>query len=81
MMEEMISMANYDSTFSKFDTTLKLTGNYDAENINFECLRTSIDTYEAKCGKFTDYGLMFAKNFAEACEKFSVEEIAKTISC
>lgn len=81
MMEEMTSMANYDSTFSKFDTTLKLTGNYDAENINFECLRTSIDTYEAKCGKFTDYGLMFAKNFAEACEKFSVEEIAKTISC
>jgi hypothetical protein len=60
----MKSMANYDSTFNKFDATLKLTGHYSAENINFECLRTSIDTYEAKCGKFTDYGLMFVKNFA-----------------
>lgn len=77
----MTSMANYDSTFKKFDTTLKLTGTYDAENINFECLRTSIDTYEARCGKFTDYGLMFAKNFAEACERFSAEEVINTITC
>ncbi len=67
MMQEMASMERYDSTFKAFDQKLKLDGTYDTANINFSCLREVIDTYEQRCGKLSDYGLMYVKNFVEAC--------------
>jgi len=66
----MASMQKLDSTFNILNKKLSLTGVYDSANINFECLRETIDSYEQKCGKFSDYGLSFVKHFAEACERY-----------
>lgn len=46
MSEEMASMQRYDSAFKNFDTELNLNGKYDSANINFECLRTVVDSHE-----------------------------------
>jgi len=35
---------------------------------NFDCLRTTMDTYEGACGKFTDYSLKYVKYLVKACE-------------
>jgi len=71
MIQEMESMRKYDQIFTNFADKLKVNGNYNAKEINFECLRNSIDNYEAKCGKFSDYGLGKIKFIAHACEKHS----------
>ena len=63
----MASMKQYDSAFNKMSKKLSLKGTYSAEHLNFDCLRKTIDHYEQKCGKFSDYGLQFVKIFAEAC--------------
>jgi hypothetical protein len=41
---------------------------YDPSNIQFDCLKDSIDHYESKHGKFSDYGLKYIAYFARACE-------------
>lgn len=74
-------MENYDSTFKQFDTQLELNGSYDSANINFSCLRDVIDSYEQKCGKLSDYGLMYVKNFVEACEKYDTLKVIRTLEC
>lgn len=61
-------MKRYDEGFSKFAQTYSISGHYDPKNINFDCLRESIDFYEAKCGRFSDYGLGYIKYIAQACE-------------
>lgn len=77
----MASMERYDSTFKQFDGKLELTGTYDSANINFNCLRDVIDNYEQKCGKLSDYGLMYVKNFVEACEKYETSKVISTLEC
>lgn len=67
MREEMASMHKWDKTFSSFISHNKLTGEYDAEKINFQCLRESMDELERKCGRLSDYGLIYVKYIAEGC--------------
>jgi hypothetical protein len=81
MVEEMASMQRYDSIFNSLGKSLSVTGTYDASIINFECLRTTIDTFEEKCGKFSDYGLGFIKFLAEACEKHPSSAIVEQMKC
>ena len=69
MTQEMESMRRYDEIFANFAEKMKVNGSYNPKEINFECLRNSIDTYEEKCGKFSDYGLDKIKYIAHACEK------------
>jgi hypothetical protein len=64
MMEEIASMKKYDSNFNRFNEKLSLDGKFDEANIKFECLRPAVENYEAKCGKFSDYGLKFVRNLA-----------------
>lgn len=71
MVQEIASMKRLDNIFANFDNSLAINGEHDVENINFECLRTVVDNYEMRCGKFSDYGLKFVRNFARACEIFS----------
>jgi len=68
LREEMESMQSFDMFFSEFQNKLSFSEVYNSEKINFECLRASIDTYESRCQKFTDYGMIYMKNFASACE-------------
>ena len=56
-------------------------GQYNVESVNTPCLRETIEAYESKCGKFSDYGLQFAKNFTEACETYKSAEIVREIAC
>lgn len=63
----MASMKQYDLAFDKLSRKLHLEGVYNPDKLNFDCLRQTIDNYEQKCGKFSDYGLQYVKTFAEAC--------------
>jgi legumain len=81
MMEEISSMKMFEGIFKKFSETLKVSGAYDAHNINFDCLKTSVDGFEAKCGKFTDFGLGFIKYLAHACETIPSETVLNAIHC
>jgi hypothetical protein len=67
MKEEMASMQRIDSIFSKIARNLRLKGKYEAEQINFDCLRPTMEAYEKQCGRLSDYGLIYVKYFAEAC--------------
>ena len=49
MMEEIKSMQRYEAIFKHFAEKLNLSGTYDAYNINFECLKGSVDGFEARC--------------------------------
>ena len=75
----MESMQRLDRTFGGVSTKLDVDGDYNAENINFDCLRTTVDSYEAKCGKFSDYGLGFIKYLAQACERYAAEAILEQV--
>lgn len=35
---------------------------------NFECLKKAVDTYEQKCGKFSDYDLKYVRQLVNLCE-------------
>lgn len=81
MREEMKSMQRFDDIFSHVHTELKLSGNYNPYSINFDCLRETMDFFEQKCGRLSDYGLYYVKYFAEACENISPFTIQSTIHC
>lgn len=48
---------------------------YDPANIQFDCLKATIDSFEAKHGRFSDYGFSYIKFLARACEIAKTEEI------
>ena len=81
MVAEIESMSRYEITFKAFSQKLKVSGAYDPYHINFECLEASLDGFEAKCEKITDFGLGFVKYIAHACETTSSETILEAIHC
>ena len=81
MVEEITSMAKYESIFKKFVEKLHLKGEHDVSKINFECLKASVDHFEAKCEKFTDFGLGFIKHFSHACETIQTDVVLDAIHC
>ena len=81
MVAEITSMQKYDNVFSQFSRTLKVSGDYDAKKINFECLKASVDHFETKCEKFSDFGLGFIKYFAHACETIPTQTILDAVRC
>jgi len=52
-------------------------GSYDT--IDFECLKTSIDTYEDSCSKLGEYGLQYVKVFVNLCNSGYGTEVPKLI--
>lgn len=60
---------------------MTLTGEYDVQNIKFDCLRRTMDGYERKCAKLSDYGLQYVKYFAEACQEHQAIQIIEAIIC
>ena len=67
LQDEMRSMQRQDKIYSKLIERYELDGDYDPKNIQFECLRNSIENLEGRCGRTTDYGLMYFKYIAQAC--------------
>ena len=49
--------------------------------MDYECMRTVMDYHTKRCGRLSDYGLMFAKYYAEACETYKAEKIVEKILC
>ena len=45
-----------------------MTGQYDVQNINFDCYRESIRFFEDNCAQLQDYPLQYMKYFVENCE-------------
>lgn len=79
---EVNSIHHYDDIFSKFSSSFEghFMEKYDAKNINFECLKEVIDTFEAQKGRFTDYGFGKIKYIARACEIASSEEVKEELN-
>jgi len=82
---ETVSRFNTDRVFRALDTFARSTNkgkplntklNMDI-NFNWDCYKQAVSTYEAECGKFTDYGLKYARNLAVMCaNNISVDNIA-----
>lgn len=53
---------------------------YDAKNINFDCLKEVIDSFEAQKGRFTDFGFGKIKYIARACEIAPTEEVKEKLN-
>lgn len=74
-------MQKLDKTFANIAMGLKLKGEYDLHNIHFDCMRDVMESYEQKCGRLSDYGLIYTKYFAEACEANSSTKIMASVHC
>ena len=81
MVEEITSMSKYEHIFKSFSEKLNVSGKYDVKKINFECLKASVDHFEAKCERFSDFGLGFIKYFSHACETHQTEVVLDAIKC
>ena len=82
VQEEMASMKSFDTFFDHFSFKFPNGQSmFDANNINFDCLRATIDTYESRCQKFTDYGMTYMTRFAEACHHYPTESLLNEIQC
>lgn len=74
-------MQRIDHVFFHLIDELDLDGHYSPRHMNYECMRTVMDHHEQKCGRLSDYGLKYAKYFADACERYPSQTILKKIQC
>lgn len=74
-------MQKIDSSFVNLVEKFNLDGNYNVEKLDNDCMRAVLADYEEKCGRLTDYGLIYAKYFAQACENHSAGAISSLIKC
>lgn len=74
-------MQRLDDIFFHVAHELNVTGEYSPRHMNYECMRTVMDYHTTKCGKLSDYGLMFAKYYADACHSYSAGKIIEKILC
>jgi hypothetical protein len=72
-------MSQMDNVFDKIKTELNLTGQYDVENINFDCYRESMNFFEQNCAQLQDYPLQYMKYFVENCQINSSDVIEPII--
>ena len=79
MREEMREMQRLDDIFFHIQTELNLTGQYSPRHINMDCMRTVMENHTQQCGRLSDYGLRYAKFYAEACETMPAEKIISTV--
>merc|ERR1712150_238236 len=69
-----------DTIFSEFAEKLELEilGETN-ENIQYECLRNSINYFKYQCGNWDEYTLKYAKYISVACKSYTEDFITKTI--
>lgn len=63
-------MKSYELVFEEFNSLFNnelILKDYDATNIQYDCLKESIDYFESKNGRLSDYGLTYIKYIARAC--------------
>ena len=64
----MRDMQRQDDIFYHLQKEFALTGTYSPRHMKYECMRAVMDNHTQKCGRLSDYGLRYAKYYAEACE-------------
>jgi hypothetical protein len=60
----MREMQRIDDIFFHLSQILNLKGQYSPRHMNYECMRAVMDNHTKKCGRLSDYGLIFAKYYA-----------------
>ena len=79
MREEMKEMQRLDDIFFYLSQKLKLRGEYSPRHMKYDCMRAVMDNHTEKCGRLSDYGLIFAKYYAEACEMYPSQRIIEEV--
>jgi legumain len=59
-----------DAIFNKFNV-----GNKEDINIDFKCLKDSVESFKSICKEWSDYSLKYVRTIAIACETVSAENI------
>lgn len=81
MREEMMDMQRLDDIFYHVQTELSLSGVYSPAKMNYDCMRAVMDNHTEQCGRLSDYGLRYAKLYAEACENYEPAYIISKVRC
>jgi len=50
------------------------------ENIQFECLRNSVNHYKQSCSNFSEYTLKYVQYLSVACKQYTEEKVKEVIS-
>lgn len=69
LLAEMRSMQHNDNLFYSVRHELGLDGTYDVADIRFDCLKNSMEYFEQRCGKMSEYAYQYVKLLVENCEK------------
>jgi legumain len=78
---ELHLMEVNDTIFREIALRLKLnlTGEKN-ENIQFQCLRNSVNHYKATCQNFTEYTLKYVQYLSVACKTYTEDMVKQTIT-
>lgn len=79
LLAEMRSIQFNDNIFYAVKREIGLDGTYDVATIDFDCLKESIDYFEARCGKMSEYAYQYVKLLAESCEKRGLSKLLPII--
>lgn len=76
---ELNLIKTVDAIFLEFSLKLQLnTLGERNENIQFECLRNSVNHYKVTCQNWAEYTLKYVKNISTACKKYTEETVKST---
>jgi len=75
LREEMEHVAKTDAIFVLFNERFEIANGEIVKEINYDCLRNSINIYKNKCKIWGEYDLIYARNIAAACRKYDEFEI------
>jgi len=74
-LQELSKTQKIDSVFATFNEQIGIKSDLNVTNINFDCLKPSVEAYKIICG-WDEYSLKYVKNIALACERnLTVDEI------
>jgi len=75
LKEELEHIKNTDIIFELFNRRFEIVNGEIVTNINYNCLRNSVNIYKNKCKIWGEYDLIYARNIAAACNKFDEVEM------
>jgi hypothetical protein len=73
--EEIRHRSKVDQIFKQFNVE-----NKEEVNIDFKCLKASVDNFKSICKEWSDYSLKYVKTIAIACETVSIENIKEAFT-
>lgn len=72
--KEIMSRRFFDETFAEIK---KIVGTVPkATDTDFECYKDMIDSFEAACGRTSDYGLKYFRVFYDTCANANSDKMA-----